>query len=70
MLDIVTSYHFIQFQGKLMNQTSENGQKPSISTNFGPFWPRFGLKFFFVGFISTRCDALVQAIIACNFKKN
>ena len=25
---------------------------------------------FFVGFTSTRCYALMQAIIACNFKEN
>ena len=27
MLDIVTSYHCMQFQGKLMIQTRENGEK-------------------------------------------
>ena len=27
MLDIVASYHCMQFQGKLMNQTWENGKK-------------------------------------------
>ena len=32
MLDIVASYHFRQFQGKLMIQTQENGKK----THFGP----------------------------------
>ena len=30
MLDIVARYHFIQFQGKLMNQTWENGRKPTV----------------------------------------
>ena len=30
MLDIVASYHWMQFQGKLMNQTWENGKKPTI----------------------------------------
>ena len=28
MLDIVASYHCMQFQGKLINQTWENGKKP------------------------------------------
>ena len=28
MLDIVASYHCMQFQGKLMIQTQENGKKP------------------------------------------
>ena len=32
MLDIVASYHFMQFHGKLMIQTQENGEKP----HFGP----------------------------------
>ena len=32
MLYIVVSYHCMQFQGKLMKQTWENGKKPS----FGP----------------------------------
>ena len=37
MLVIVANYHPMQFQGKLMNQTWENGNKPSFGTNFGPF---------------------------------
>ena len=36
MLDIVASYQCMQFQGKLMNQTWENGKKPSFEPNFGP----------------------------------
>ena len=42
MLDIVASFHCIQFQGKLMNQTSENDKKPSFRPNFGPFGPNLG----------------------------
>ena len=34
MLDIVASYHCMQFQGKLMNQTWENDKKPSFKTDF------------------------------------
>ena len=37
MLDIVASYHCMQFQGKLMNQTWENDKKPSFWPDFGPF---------------------------------
>ena len=44
MLDIVASYHFMQFQGKLMNQTFENGKKPSFGSDFGPNSDR---RFFF-----------------------
>ena len=32
MLDIVTSFHCMQFQGRLMIQTQDNGEK----THFGP----------------------------------
>ena len=70
ILDIVANYHCMQFQGKLMNQTWENDQKPSVRPNFGPFWPKFGPKIFFVCFISTKYYALLQAIIVCNIKEN
>ena len=30
MLDIVASYHYMKFQGKVMNQTWENGRKNLI----------------------------------------
>ena len=47
MLDIVASYHCMQFQGQLMNQTWENGKKPS----FGPILVHLpeirATKFFF-----------------------
>ena len=36
MLDIIASYHCMQFQGKQMKQTWEND---SFSPNFGPFGP-------------------------------
>ena len=32
MLDIIASYQYMQFQGKLMNQTWENGKKLSFGT--------------------------------------
>ena len=36
MLCIVESYHCMPFQGRLMNQTWENDQKPSFRADFGP----------------------------------
>ena len=42
MLAIVTSYHRIQFQGKLMIQTQENDEKPHLGTDLGllsQIWP-------------------------------
>ena len=46
-LDIVASNHCMQFQGRLMNQTWENGKKPSVGSGFGPFGPNLGYQFFF-----------------------
>ena len=40
MLYIVANYHCMQFQGKSINKTWENGKKPSLETNFGPFGPK------------------------------
>ena len=70
MLDIVASYHCIKFQGKLMNQTWENGKKTSFGPDFGPFGLNLGPKNFFVDVISTTCYTLLEAIIACNFNEN
>ena len=46
MLDIVVSYQCMQFQGKLMNQTWENGKKPSFGPDFSPSGPNLGPKIF------------------------
>ena len=61
-LDIVPSYHPLQFKGKLINQTLENGKK----TNFRP---KFGPPVFLVDFTSTRCQILWQAMMVFNFKE-
>ena len=49
-LDIVPSYHCMQFQGKSMNQTWENRKKPSFGIDFGPFGQNLGPKIFFYEF--------------------
>ena len=46
MLDIVASYHCMQFQGKLMNQSQENGEKPHFGFNLGPLGPNSCQNFF------------------------
>ena len=46
MLDIVASNHCMQFQGKLMNQTWENGKKPNFEPNFDWFDPNLCPNFF------------------------
>ena len=43
---IVASYHCMQFQGKLINQASENGKKPNFGPDFGPFSQNLGHNFF------------------------
>ena len=47
MLDIVASYHCIQFQGKLMIQTQENGEKPYFGPDLGLLGQNSGRHFFF-----------------------
>ena len=37
----------MQFHRKLVNQTWENGEKPSSGPGFNPFGPNSGCKFFF-----------------------
>ena len=45
MLDILASYHCMQFQEKLINLTWENGKKtPSFGPNFDPFSQNSGQK--------------------------
>ena len=46
MLNIVRTYHGIQFQGKLMIQTQENGKKPHFGPNLGPLGPNLGRQVF------------------------
>ena len=47
MLDIVASYHYIQCQGKLMNQTWKNSKNPNCGPDFVPFGPNLGHQIFF-----------------------
>ena len=47
ILYIVASYHCMLFQGQLMDQTWENGKKPSFGPHFGPFDPNLVPKNFF-----------------------
>ena len=48
MLDIVAGYHRIQFQGKRMIQTQENGKKtPHFGPNLCPLGPNLDCQHFF-----------------------
>ena len=70
MLEIVASYHCMLFQEKLMNQTWKNGKKLILGLILACSCPNLVTKNIFEGFTSTRCYALLQAIIVCNFKEN
>ena len=69
-LNIFPSYHARQFKGKLLSQTKKKSEKLTFGSNFDPFGPNLGPKFFFRSFTSTRRQTLVQAIILGNFKRN
>ena len=53
MLYIVVSYHCMQFQGKVMNQTWKNGKKLVLSTILAPSAQIWAPKNFFMDFTST-----------------
>ena len=46
MLNIVASYHFMQFLRKLMNETKEHVKKNNLRPNFGSFGTELGPKKF------------------------
>ena len=47
MLDIVASYHCMQFQGKRIIQTQENGKKTYLGPDLGPLRKNSGRQFSF-----------------------
>ena len=69
MLDIVVSYHRMQFPRKLMNQTWKNGKKPI----FGPNWGPFGLKFwppnFFVKNLAPSVITYYDQLSSCTISE-
>ena len=62
------------FRVKTINQTLTQLEKMAKKLISGlilaRFWPNLVPKDFFVGFISTRCYTLLEAITVCNFKEN
>ena len=60
MLYIVASYHSMQFQGKLMSQTLENGKKTSFRHNFGPFGSGSPVFFFSNIWLCQSLDIMVR----------
>ena len=68
-LDTLASHNCMQFQGKLMYQTSENAKNLVSGPIMIPLAQMWAQKIPFRDFISTTCQTLLQAIIVCNFKK-
>ena len=60
----------MQFKGKLMNQTWENGENLIPDLILARLTQIWAPKFFFVCFTSTRCQALLQVIIVFDFNEN
>ena len=52
MLDIVAGYHRMQFQGKRVIQTQENGEKPHFGLDLGSLDPNLGRQIFFTNLTS------------------
>ena len=47
MLDIVSNFDCMQFQGKLIYQTWENDKKPSFGSDFAPLAQILAVNFVF-----------------------
>ena len=58
MLDIVTSYHCIQFQGKRIIQTQTNGKQPHFGLPLGPLDPDSGHQIFFIKLVVKHSSKL------------
>ena len=53
MLDIVATSYWMQFQGNLMIQTRENGEKPHFGSHLDPWAKNQASKFFFKNLASS-----------------
>ena len=60
MLDIVTSCHCIQFQGKLIIQTQENGKKPHFGPDLVLLGPNSGGQIFSKIWLCQSLDIMVS----------
>ena len=47
MLDNITSYHCMQFQGKRIIKSQENDEKPHFGPDLGPLDPNTGRQIVF-----------------------
>ena len=60
----------MQFKGKLMIETWQNGKSLISGPILARLWHIWGPEILFVSFTSTSSYTLFQAIILCNFIEN
>ena len=68
MLEIVTSFHFMQFQEKQMNQTWENGEKPNFRPHFDSFGPSLSSWSFFREFYHSQILDIIASYNSMQFQ--
>ena len=69
MLGIVPSYHCMQLQGKLINQTSENDKKPNFGPDFGPLGPNSDCQFFLKKNLASSATRYHSQLSSCTISK-
>ena len=69
MLNIVASYHCMQFQKKLMIQTQENGKKNSFWASFRPLAPKFGSRNFFLKNLASSITRYHGRLSSCKISE-
>ena len=60
----------MQFNGKLMKQTWENGEKTNFEPDFGSFGPNLDHKNFVRELYINQMLDMLQTFIVCNVKEN
>ena len=65
---IVSSYHCTQFQGKPINQTWENGKKPSFGPDLAP-WAKIWIQKLFRGFYLYYILDIVASYLCMQFQE-
>ena len=68
-LDIVASYHCMQFQVTITNQTSEKWQKTKFRTRFWLVWPKFEPQNFFCGFYLHQMSDIAASYHCMQFQR-
>ena len=59
----------MQFQGKLMNQTCENGTKPSFGPDSGPFGPNSGRQHFIFKNLAPSVSRYHGQLLSCTISE-